>query len=315
MSLRFGLCCLFRNEDVRFRTTTAAALSKMSRKEARAKVSSLCLENARNLGMALRAVRRLGIGAFRISSNLFPRATHPDVGYHFEELPAGGEIIRLLSSAGNFRKRHGIRLSFHPDQFIVLSSPRDDVVEKSLRELEHHGRLAALTGADVINIHAGGVYGDRDGAVARFINNYSMLSARVRRRLTVENDERLYSVRHLLPLCSSTGIPLVYDVHHHRCFPDGMGEDEATEAAAETWGAREPLFHVSSPRAGWGSGGDPRPHADYIDIEDFPRIWAGRDITVDVEAKAKELAVVRLMKDLRTDRTGRRTGHMAGRRS
>jgi UV DNA damage endonuclease len=86
----------------------------------------------------------------------------------------------------------------------------------------------------------------------------------------------------------------VYDVHHHRCKPDGLAIAEVTARAAATWGRREPYFHLSSPRDGWG-GGDPRPHADYIDVKDLPREWAGLDITVDVEAKAKERAVVRVM--------------------
>jgi UV DNA damage endonuclease len=73
--------------------------------------------------------------------------------------------------------------------------------------------------------------------------------------------------------------------------------EEATDLAAATWGAREPWAHISSPREGW-SGGDPRPHADYIAVTDFPRSWLGRRMTVDVEAKQKERAVLALMQAL-----------------
>lgn len=89
------------------------------------------------------------------------------------------------------------------------------------------------------------------------------------------------------------GLPLVYDVHHHRCLPDRLDEEEATEAAASTWGGREPWVHLSSPRGGWGSA-NPRLHADCIDPEDLPTAWRGRRMTVDVEAKAKERAVLAL---------------------
>jgi UV DNA damage endonuclease len=92
-------------------------------------------------------------------------------------------------------------------------------------------------------------------------------------------------------------VPLVYDVHHHRCNPDGLSEEEATLEATRTWGDREPWVHLSSPKAGW-SGGDPRPHADYIDPSDLPACWVGRSMTIDVEAKAKELAVLRLQKHI-----------------
>jgi UV DNA damage endonuclease len=159
--------------------------------------------------------------------------------------------------------------------------------------------LASHVGAEVINVHGGGVYGDRQGALGRFAEAFRRLSRKVRSRLTVENDERSYTVRDLLPLCRRIGLPLVYDVHHHRCNPDGLSVEKATRLAAATWKARgqQPLFHVSSPKNGW-SGGDPRPHADYIDVADFPRCWRKMEVTVDVEAKAKELAVARLAADL-----------------
>ena len=92
---------------------------------------------------------------------------------------------------------------------------------------------------------------------------------------------------------------MVYDVHHHRCNPDEYSVEEATALAMATWHnlGREPYFHISSPKNGWLKG-PPKPHADYIDPADFPPCWKGHAITVDVEAKAKELAVFRLMKDL-----------------
>ena len=109
----------------------------------------------------------------------------------------------------------------------------------------------------------------------------------------LENDDRSYTVRDLLPICTRLEIPLVYDVHHHRCNPDGYGVAEATALATATWHGREPWMHLSSPANGWKSK-DPRRHSDYIDPRDFPREWLGRTLTVDIEAKAKELAVLRL---------------------
>jgi UV DNA damage endonuclease len=99
-------------------------------------------------------------------------------------------------------------------------------------------------------------------------------------------------------------VPLVYDVHHHRCNPDGLDVEEATERAAATWGRREPWAHLSSPAAGWHDG-DPAPHADYINPRDVPRSWLGRRLTVNVEAKAKELAVLRLLRWMRTKESRR----------
>jgi UV DNA damage endonuclease len=297
--IRLGLCCIFRKEPIRFRTTTAKYLQQFSRREQLRKLSGLCLQNSENLLAALKFLQRNGIGAFRITSPFLPRFTHPDVGYGLADLPAAEEIIANLKQAGKFRARHDIRLSFHPDQFIILASPQKKVVDNCLRELEYQALLAGYVGADVINIHVGGAYADKKATLQRFKENFHLLPPAVRKRLTLENDDRTYTVADLAPVCEELRIPLVYDVHHHRCKPDGLTVEEATAESRATWArvGREPYFHISSPLNGW-SGKDPRPHADFIDPKDFPDCWQGLAVTVDVEAKAKELAVLRLKKEL-----------------
>ena len=297
--MRFGLCCLFKNEAITFRTTTAKALAPLSRGEQLNKLAAICLHNAENLLLAVQTANRLGIGAFRIMSPLFPRMTHPDVGYTLDDLPAGETIAGLLTTTRALAVSHDLRLSFHPDQFVVLSSPHPAVLKNSLRELEYQGELAAAIGAEVINLHAGGVYGDKEAALHRLGAVLDDLSPAVRSRLSVENDDTSYTVRDLLPLCERSALPLVYDVHHHRCNPDELSIEEATDLAAATWEnvGREPYCHLSSPRAGWQDG-NPRPHADYIDPADLPECWQGRRMTIDIEAKAKELAVLKLMAEL-----------------
>jgi UV DNA damage endonuclease len=168
-------------------------------------------------------------------------------------------------------------------------------VDSSLAELDYQAAVAKLVGADVIVLHAGSSAGGIDAALDRLERGVERLSERARGRIALENDDRHYSPADLLPLCRRLGIPLVYDVHHHRCNGDGLTVDEATDKAAETWGGREPYNHISSPRDGWGAANE-RPHADYIDPSDFPEAWRGRRMTVDVEAKAKERAVVKLMR-------------------
>ena len=297
--IRLGLCCIFREEPIRFRQTTASVLARIGRREQLEKLSDLCTANLSNLLKALQWCHIHRIGAFRILSPLFPRFTHPDVGYRLEHLENHTEILRLCRTINRFRQEHDIRLSLHPDQFNVLSSPHEVVVANTIRELEYQGKLAELLGADVINIHAGGAYGNKEEALMRFQVNFDLLSERVAARLTVENDDRVYTPVDLLPLSSTVGIPLVYDVHHHRCLPDNLDIAEATSLCLETWKRvkREPNFHISSPQDGW-QGQNIKNHADYIDPTDFPEEWMQLDATVDVEAKAKELAVLRLRDDL-----------------
>lgn len=293
--LRLGLCCIFRKQPITFRQTTAKHLATLERDRQLEKLSAICVGNLENLLAALGWLESQNIRAFRVMSPLFPRYTHPDAGYLVEELPAAEEIGELCSSIRIFRCRHGIRLSLHPDQFNVLSSPHRGVVDKTIAELEYQGLLAELLGAEVINIHGGGAYGDKEVALSRFTDNFARLSPRVADRLTVENDDVTYTPADLLPLCRQIGIPFVYDVHHHRCLQDDLNIESATQQCVASWEVRrqEPFFHISSPRDGW-QGENPRPHADYIDPADVPQHWLELNATVDVEAKAKELAVCRL---------------------
>lgn len=297
--IRLGLCCIFIKQPIHFRQTTASALQRLPRKEQLKKLSYLCLSNLKSLTEAIDWVITNNVGAFRVLSPLFPRITHPDVAYCIEELPDKDLINRYCENIRTMKQNSDIRLSLHPDQFNVLSSPHEHVVRNTLTELEYQGLLAEKVGADVINIHAGGVYGDKEAALLRFRNNFRQLSVRVQSRLTIENDDISYSPVELLPVCRDLGMPLVYDVHHHRCNPDNLSLEEATMECVKTWEVegREPYFHISSSRQGYDSG-KPRPHADYISIEDFPRAWLELDATVDVEAKAKELAVLKLKEDL-----------------
>ena len=297
---RFGLCCIFRNEPIKFRQVTAKTIKGLPAQDHLQRLSQICLHNVQSLEKALGFVAENGIGAFRVLSPLFPRYTHPEIGYKLDDLPDRDEILELFGKIRTFRKLHDIRLSFHPDQFNVLSSPNPEVVKKTIEELRYQAMLAELIDADVINIHAGGVYGNKEKALQRLHKNLLDLPENIFNRLTLENDDVSYAPADLLPLCKSLNMPMVYDVHHHRCLPDGLSEEQVTKQVMSIWQAveREPYFHLSSPKNGWKQG-SPKPHADYINAADFPPCWKGLSATVDVEAKAKELAVLQLMNDLR----------------
>ena len=289
--IRLGLCCIFREAPIRFRRTTAKYLLARTVAEGRRHLSKICMDNADALLQALTFCADNGIGAFRINSQILPVKTHPEAGYQLSDLPDGDRIRERFEQCGRFSRENDIRTSFHPDQFLVLSSPSADVVRRSIADLEYHAQVAEWVGADVINVHGGGAYGDKTAALGRLVETIDSLPEAIRAKLTLENDDRVYTPEDLLPICRKTGVPLVYDVHHHRCLPDGNGVAETTAAAIATWD-REPLFHLSSPLNGWHTG-DQRPHHDDIDPADFPECWRGLTITLDLEAKGKELAVLK----------------------
>ncbi len=294
--IRFGLCCIFNEHPIRFRMKQAKYILKFDRSEQLKILSETILENTTALIAAVSACRAYGIGSFRINSKFFPLKTHPDVRYGLEELPGYEEITAQLNEVHTFCKAQDLRLTFHPDQFILLSSPKADVIKSSIEELLYHDELSELIGADVINIHAGGIYGNKAAALKRLKDTVAQLPDSLKSRLTFENDDRSYTPDDLLPVCHDMRLPMVYDIHHHRCLTDNLSEEEATTLAIQTWD-REPLFHLSSPKAGWG-GKDPKPHSDMIDVNDFPEFWKSHKITVDIEAKAKETAIVKLQYDL-----------------
>lgn len=293
---RLGLCCSFRDQPIRFRNTTVAAALRLSERERRRKLAELCSANAEALLEALRWCRDHGIGSFRVVSQILPLASHPECGYSLTELPDGERIATRFRECGALAAEAGIRTGFHPDQFVVLNSQRPEVIEASIRELAYQAEVAELIGADTLNIHGGGVFGDKQRALDDFCRTVDRLSDSIRSRLTVENDDHHFAPADLLPVCRRLGIPLVYDVHHHRCCTDELTIDQAIAAARETWN-REPLFHLSSPLEGW-NGPKPERHHDLIDPADFPEAWFDAGITVEVEAKAKEVAVLKLRDDL-----------------
>ena len=269
---------------------------RLTRRERLARLAELCRSNADALLAALQYCLAHGIGAFRINSQILPVKTHPEAGYTMNELPDGGGIIRRFEECGRFARENNLRLSFHPDQFVVLNSPNPNTLAHSLAELVYQAEVAEWVGADTLNIHGGGAYGDKTGALTVLRKSIERLPKPVRERLTLENDDKVYTPADLLPVCADTGVPLVYDVHHHRCLPDGLSIAEATDRARKTW-KTEPLFHISSPLEGW-DGPKPERHHDYINGADFPKEWLGWPLTVEVEAKAKELAVQHLQQHL-----------------
>lgn len=293
--LRLGLCCTFHEVPIKIRHTTAAYVLRQPPAARMPFIEGIVAHNAEALARAVEWCAENGILAYRISNTIVPLVTHPDVKFRLLDLAP--PLLDALRRAGELARRLGVRLSFHPDQFVVLSSATPAVLRSGLGELEHLAILAELLGVEQMTVHGGGATGGKPAAAERLLQGIGELSERARRYLVLENDDRTWTVADLLPVVRATGVPLAYDVHHHRCNPDGLSELEATEAAAASWGGREPWAHLSSPLEGW-SGTKPQRHADRIDPADVPGIWRGRRLTVDVEAKHKEAAVLALRQDL-----------------
>src|SRR4051794_37859129 len=190
--IRWGLCCQFLDSPISFRTATHRYVASLGSRVSRHYLSEIAAHNAGALAGAIERCHELGIGAFRVNSQVLPLATHPITGYNLERLDPSGAIVGAFEWAGALARAYDVRLSLHPDQFVVLNSERETVVRSAVQELEHQAVIAELIGADVIVLHGGGAAGGLEAAVERLERGLELLSPRLRERLAFENDDRSF---------------------------------------------------------------------------------------------------------------------------
>jgi UV DNA damage endonuclease len=276
-----------------------------------------------SLDMLRRILDRLGahdVRMYRMATALAPYASHPDLPRFHRQVE---ECAAELAEVGALARALDVRLSTHPGQYTVLNSERPDVRDAAVAELEVQAALLDAMGLGpeaVVVLHVGGAAGGVRLALDRFEAGFERLSARARARLTIENDDRAFGLADVLALAERTGLCVVFDLLHHRCHdPAGIPDAEALAAALETWGAAAgtPKVHFSSPRLDVEERRvragrrvetryvlpQLRAHADLVDPIAFEHLLRdlappGRDFDVMLEAKAKDLALLRLRDQL-----------------
>jgi len=262
-------------------------------------VSELALANAKDLIKILEWNRLNGINFFRLSSALVPWGDNIDI----TQLKDYKEFKFELKKAGDYAKFWNMRINSHPGPFNVLPSPNESVVQKTFADLELHGKIFDLMGLSKtpynnINIHCNGVYGDKQSAMDRLITNFKRLSPSVRKRLTLENDDKgsMYSVKDLMYIYENTGIPIVFDYHHHQFCTGDLSEEQALKLAATTWpkGITQEV-HYSESKALHENNPKEKPQAHSYLINTLPNTYE-LDLDIMVEAKAKELAILPFIK-------------------
>lgn len=277
--------------EVRFRSTVAANLE--------------CLYEILSLNAAA------GLLFFRITSDLVPFASHPVNTMSWQE-----EFRNEFRRIGSFIKKNRMRVSMHPDQFVVLNSRDADIFGSSVAELVYHADVLDLlgTGRDAkIQIHIGGVYGDKVASIERFIERTLALPARVSKRLVIENDERLYSLRDCLAVHKKTGLPVVLDVFHHSWNHNGESMREAILLAEKTWSKQDgPLIIDYSSQE---KGRRPGTHAQTINMRHFRSFLGqalGRNCDIMLEIKDKDRSALKALHLLRVHGNAGKTsrGHI-----
>jgi UV DNA damage endonuclease len=204
-----------------------------------------------------------------------------------------------LLSIGDFIKNHDMRVSMHPDQFTLINSPNETVLTQSRSELAYHAYFldSMKLGYDAkIQIHVGGVYGDKQTAISRFITNYEHLSPAIKNRLVIENDDRLFSLKDCLDIHHATGIPVLLDIFHHQCLNNGETLRKAFSLTAPTWQEQDgiPIVDYSLQQEG-ARKGKHRESINSSDFESFLNAARGFSLDLMLEIKDKEKSALKAL--------------------
>ncbi len=271
------------------------------------------------LGFIFDYLEKTGISMYRMSSDLAPYATHPDLPQFHNQVR---ESRKELKHLGSRARKLGLRLSFHPSPFIVLNSPDAGLRARSVWDLQVQSEILdrmELGPEAVLIIHVGGAYGDIASGMDRWCQTWDNLPEAIRRRLVLEHDDLRYSAADVLAIHARTGVRLVFDVQHFLCLNrEGLELKPTLKKFLQTWPPGvQPKIHFSSPRTEmrevkrksretgrkktvllppvWTG------HADFVhpfDFINFCRLIGDLDADIMLEAKAKDLALLRLQRDL-----------------
>ncbi len=236
---------------------------------------------------------------YRLTSKLVPLATHDKVTFDYIK-----PLINKYKEIGKIIKKNNIRVDTHPDQYAVLNSMDKKIVKNTMEILEYHYKILKALGINkpIIILHVGSMAGGKKASITRFINNFNKLPNHIQRCIAVENDDKVYNVKDVLELCNKLNLPMVLDYHHFMCNNDGENIEEYLPKILNTWKNINPKFHFSSPKSKLKK--EFRSHHDYINSDDFIKFIEllkpyNKDIDIMLEAKAKDDALSRLVRELK----------------
>jgi len=282
-----GLVCITNSEAVRYKTVTRKRLLSFDEPAQREMLRALYQENVRRVGNAVGFCASAGINLYRLTSQLFP----------FSDEQLGAEILdefaEQLSIAGRRAIENGLRIVMHPDQFVVLSSDLENVVENSVKILRMHARTLDLLEQPRSEWATMNIHGGKADRADKLVESVEKLPDEIRSRIAFENDEYSYSSAQILEVCRRASVPMVFDAHHHICREklDDYNDPSVAEmfwAARETWANPEnQMVHISNGREHFQD----RAHHDLVFM--MPEVFRFAS-WIEVEAKHKEIAIEKL---------------------
>lgn len=291
MRVRLGYACI--SNAIKENCSSPYTYSEYLKNGDLDKLERVIISNLDGLEKIIKYNIKNNIYFFRMSSKIIPLATKDDVEFDYTN-----KYENIYNRIGNLIKSSDMRVDFHPDQFCVLNSTKKDVVENSFKILEYHYKLLNILGVKdkTLVIHVGSSVLGKDNSIKRFVNNFRKLPKHLRESIVIENDDKVFNMFDVCKISDILNIPVVLDYHHYKCNKS----DIDIKKVFESWDDKIPKVHFSSPR----NIRDFRSHSDYINSDDFINFIEiikeyDRDIDVMIEAKGKDDALFRLVREIK----------------
>lgn len=294
------------------KSLTFARYSALPKEERMEKLKSVTAENLSHTRRILHYNIAHEIEVYRFSSSLVPLATHPEVLWDFVS-----PFKLQWKELGELVKKSGMRPSFHPNQFTLFTSPRDDVTKNAVKDMEFHYAMFEAMGIEdrgIINIHIGGAYGDKKSTLGRFHKNLKSLPEPIKKIMTLENDDKTYDIVETLLACEEENVSMMLDYHHYMANTGEHDLSHYLERIFQTWAKSQhvPKVHISSPKSEKAF----RSHADFVSLDFIlPFLKMAKELDQDfdimIEAKQKNLAMQRLIEEISSIRGVKRLSSSA----
>ncbi len=295
MRIRLGYVSITNALDIT--TSSTYTYSEYLKNRNMDKLDKVIISNLIALESILKYNIKNNIHFYRMTSKLIPLATKEDVC--FDYLDKYQEYYNRISKIIN---DNNLRVDSHPEEYCVLNSTSNDIVNSSIEILKYHYNILDKLGIEdkVIILHIGSSVFGKDNSIKRFINNFNKLDNNIKKSIVIENDDKVYNALDILNLCKKTNTRMVLDYHHHICNPCNNIEDYL-EDILNTW-KDIPKLHYSSPKS--KTKKEFRSHHDYINPYEFIEFINilkkyDRDIDIMLEAKMKDDALFRLVRELK----------------
>ncbi len=274
---------------------------KLEKETANSKLNKIIISNLEDLEKILIYNVKNNIHFYRLSSRIIPLATHKDVD--FEYLEKYNDYFLKISKIIN---DSNMRIDTHPDQFCVLNSDNSETVTNSIIILNFHKELMKKLNVKrpISILHIGSNKSGKRNAMKRFIDVFNILDEEVKKMITIENDDKIFNIRNTLKISNAIKVPMTLDFHHHLCNNNGEKIEDFIEKIVCTWNDIDlnPKMHFSSPKG--KNKKDRRNHSDYIDSDKFIEFiekikFINRDVDIMIEAKMKDMALFKLMREIK----------------